>query len=312
MKKAFQYILIIVLFSTWGILLTNKESFRESFVGVKRKYIERPCSKPLEYSLGEVDSRFGITRDEFLNIARESEKVWEEGVGRNLLEYNPQAPFKLNLIFDERQFQTNESQNLEEKLENLGDQTKISSRQYESLKSDYEKRLAQYEKSVAEFSADFQDYQKEVKYWNSRGGAPEDEYEKLQKKQKELDGIQKQLEKERKNLKASIDKINTSVQKTNQAISTYNRDLETYQNKYGGEREFEKGLYDGTGISIYEFREKTDLKLTLIHEMGHSLEIGHLENPQSIMYYLLGEQDLENPKLTEEDLVALKKVCGLD
>jgi len=50
--------------------------------------------------------------------------------------------------------------------------------------------------------------------------------------------------------------------------------------------------------------------LALAHELGHTLGIGHVDNPQSVMYYLMGEQDLKNPHLTKEDLDALKNVCA--
>jgi len=51
--------------------------------------------------------------------------------------------------------------------------------------------------------------------------------------------------------------------------------------------------------------------LTLIHELGHALGLNHLENPQAFMYYLMGEQGMENPSLTAEDLQALKEACQL-
>jgi hypothetical protein len=75
MKKFFQYLLLIVLFSVLGIILTNQEAFREEFQKLRRQYIDRPCSKPIVYSIGTIDSGFNISQDEFLKVTEQAEKI---------------------------------------------------------------------------------------------------------------------------------------------------------------------------------------------------------------------------------------------
>src|SRR3990172_11487295 len=58
---------------------------------------------PLTYAVGEVDPRFGISRERLLALAEEARKIWEDGAGRGLLQHNETSNFKLNLIFDWRQ-----------------------------------------------------------------------------------------------------------------------------------------------------------------------------------------------------------------
>ena len=54
-------------------------------------------------------------------------------------------------------------------------------------------------------------------------------------------------------------------------------------------------------------RDGTAPARVLVHELGHALGIGHVENPDSIMYsYSIGE----TLTLSEEDLAALKEVCA--
>jgi len=122
----------------------------------------------------------------------------------------------------------------------------------------------------------------------------------------------KNLEEKRKALDVLRGKTNQAAKKVNSLAGNYNASLETYKSKFGLSREFEKGVFDGQAINIYEFEENSDLEMTIIHEMGHALGIEHLNNPDSIMYYLMGEQNLNNPKLTEEDLSALKSVCKIN
>ena len=77
-------------------------------------------------------------------------------------------------------------------------------------------------------------------------------------------------------------------------------------------RQFDQGDYDWTRINVYQFNGFDDLRLILAHEMGHALEIGHLENSKSNMYYLMDEQNLNADTVTQDDFQALQGACGLE
>ena len=47
------------------------------------------------------------------------------------------------------------------------------------------------------------------------------------------------------------------------------------------------------------------------HDFFEVLGLDHVENPKSVMYYLLSDQDLEHPALSREDLAELERVCGV-
>lgn len=312
MKKILQYILLFVLLSFSGIILadkTNRDSVKSTVENLAG--LNEPCSKPIEYSIGIVDPQFGIPKDTFIENVSQAEKIWEKEAGKELFTYNPEAEFKINLIFDERQQATNEAAELENKLEKLDLTHNSTLEEYNFLKSKYSQRLAEYELKVAEYEKRLKEYEKDVKYWNTHGGISEEEYQRLEKERKKLKNIYESLEKERKTINTLANKTNQTAKEENEIINKYNANLETYKSKFGETREFEKGVFDGNSINIYEFREKADLEMTIIHEFGHALGIDHLSNPNSIMYYAMGEQDLENPKLTEEDISALKNVCEI-
>ncbi len=65
-----------------------------------------------------------------------------------------------------------------------------------------------------------------------------------------------------------------------------------------GSKTFHKGLFSQNQIQIYGFTSFDDLRLTLAHEFGHSLGLKHTDDPKSLMYPLLREQDIHNFKLT--------------
>jgi len=318
MKRFLQYLLIIVFFSTAGIFLTKinaDKQISQTIKEVKGKIqnieniFEEPCSSPIKYSIGSIDSRFEVSKEEFLNIVDQAANVWETPIGKNLFEYDSESNFKINLIFDERQQQSIEYENLESELNNLESSRDALKKEYEELHKKYQKRLDNYDYIVVEYKKRSKEYNEEVNLWNKKGGAPKDIYDRLEEEKNELENLYDSIEKERAAINKLAGKTNDLAKKEGKLVRSYNDSVETYQSKYGQTNEFNKGIYDGQKIDIFQFREFSDLRLTLVHEMGHALGISHLENSKSIMYYLMGEQNMNNLVLSEEDLSAAKNVC---
>lgn len=268
-----------------------------------------PCTEPFLYAVGNVDSRFNLSANDVLAEAKEAERIWESQSGKNLFEYDPSADFKISLIFDERQLASIEEDKLAENLDQLEAVRKKITNQYESLSGTYAQKVAKYEADGAAYEKKLKEYNKKVKTWNENGGT-ENELENLKDEKNKLNDLYDKLEKERQELNDLVKKTNTLATQEQKVIKDYNANVSTYKNSYGAGREFEKGLYDGKEINIYQFKKLTDLRLTLVHEFGHALGIEHVKSPQSIMYYLLSDQDMENPTLSTEDLDELKTICN--
>ena len=66
-----------------------------------------------------------------------------------------------------------------------------------------------------------------------------------------------------------------------------------------------KGQFKDNQIFIYEFSSIDDLRLTLAHEFGHALGLKHTQDPKSLMYPRIKEQDAKDFKLTDTDLKLL-------
>lgn len=311
-KKFFQYLLLIILVSTSGIILTNREASRDFVYNIKRTYIDRPCTKPITYSIGNVDPKFNISQSDLQKVVLSAEDIWEKPIGRNLFQYDPNSQFKINMVYDQRQERTQESARMENDLKTLENSHEKIISQYENLSGAYKKRLDAYNKAAAQYEKDLADYNNEVDSWNAKGGAPSDVYDQLKKKKSNLQATFSKLEKERIAINNLIGQTNNLVEQEKNVVSDYNSSLSSYKNKYGQPTQFDKGVYDGTKIDIFQFNETGDLRLTVAHEFGHALDIDHLNDPQSLMFYLMGEQDLDNPHLSSEDIQALKQTCDIN
>lgn len=269
-----------------------------------------PCDRPIEYTLGNIDVRFGITEGAFLKEVVMAEKLWEETLGKNLFEYVPGALFQVNLVFDTRQERTIEAEKLELSLEETkGTQEELEQKQktvlarYEQARKAYESALSSFQKQLSAYNAD-------VEKWNKRGGAPPDVYEELGRVAQALETEGQTLEKKRLALNQLVKELNTFSTKTVALVEAYNQEVDQYVHRYGEPQEFDQGEYVGQEINIYQYDDLPHLRLVLVHELGHALGLGHGTDPQSIMFHLMKDQPLSPLTLSAEDREMLQSHCS--
>ena len=257
---------------------------------------------PVAYSLGQFDERFGISKERFLQIAEEAKKVWEDAAGKPLFNLHPEGAMKINLIFDWRQEQLLGAKKAKAMIDETG-------RSFDQLQSDYDERSGlldnsrrSFDETAQTYKIRLEEYNARVARWNESKDHTDSEYRALQSAGKEIEGEQNELEKKRSELNAQGEELNRFGEKLTELAQKHNLDVESFNGRYVQSRDFEKGLYDGKAINIYEFDREDDLKLALVHEFGHAIGMGHVENPKAIMYRKLAVQDLTAIRLTSDDL----------
>ncbi len=275
-----------------------------------------PCENPIAYTLGAFDTKFGISKSYFLSALAEAEAIWEKPFGKELFTYKEDdqkgGMLKINLVYDYRQEATS-------KLASLGIVVKDNRASYDMLKSKYEASKAEYAKEKTAFEARAaifnqkqEAYSKEVDFWNKKGGAPKAEYDRIEQERLELKAESDALQIIQKRLNEMVDEINAMVVVLNRLVSTLNLSVDKYNTTVESRGEsFEEGVYveDGASreIDVYEFSSRDKLVRVLAHELGHALDIEHVEDPKAIMYKL---NQGNNKTLTDADLSALNAKCG--
>lgn len=245
-----------------------------------------PCATPKTFSIGTIDPRFNISKDTLIADAQEAGSVWKNDEKIPLLKYDPTAKMTINMIYDQRQSLNSQINNLNSKVEE----------QKQNLKPE----IADYERRVAVFKQKSADLNNQIEYWNGKGGAPEDEYNKLNDQQKALQQEANQLQQMAATLNQSTDDYNSQIQNLDQKVNSYNQALQYKP---------EEGLYVREGrdehIEIYFNNTRQELIHTLAHEMGHAIGLQHNNNPDSIMYPSTTKAILPS----SDDLTALAEHC---
>jgi len=293
-----------------GLVFYFEKDINSAINNLSRKI--QPCSKPLEYSIGDFDKRFNLSQVDFLKAAAKAAQIWEDAAGKDLFSYSEGGALKINLIYDSRQAATDKLKKLGLNIHN--DQATYDSlkNKYNAFEKTYNSQKTELDNMIKYYEEQKVNYEAEVKAANKRGVSPE-EYAILEQERKDLNTLVESIKQKQTALNKTADDINAIASVINRLIRELNLTVGDY-NSIGASvaGEFQEGQYvrdvAGERINIYQFDSQELLIRVLAHELGHALGIDHLNNPKAIMYRL---NESGNEKITADDIAALKTVCRI-
>ncbi|HEX9059987.1 MAG TPA: matrixin family metalloprotease [Clostridia bacterium] len=265
---------ILILIVTIVVLIFVSQNISISF-----------CDYPILYKVGTVDTQFNLSNDKFLSDVKKAADIWNKAYGKDIFSYDPNGKLSINLIYDERQLINSNIINQEG--------------QVNKTQSALDSQVSQYKKDVIAFKMKLTDLNNQIDFWNQKGGAPQDVYDQLIQRQKDLQAEADRLNSIAKNLNLKTESLNAQIGKLNQSVVTFNRVIEQRP---------EEGIYfgDTNRIEIYYYVTQNELVRTIAHEIGHARGLEHTADPSSIMYPKTNQTIIP----TKEDLSELNSVCA--
>lgn len=273
-----------------------------------KKHFSTPCTEALPYTLGTVDAQFDIDNESVHAALTKAARVWNVAAGKEVLVYAPEDPdaIRVNLVYDKRQQTVETGADLDEQKATLD----VDRNSIQQTQARYDALEQAYAAAKASFEQRYQAYQQQVEQANASGGASKEEYKRLNALSLSLKAEQEALNQKVDELNSLANTLKSKVGMFNQGVEAMNSVVRTFNT--AANQDFDAGKYvrsaAGTRITIYAFDSEAALTLELTHEFGHALEIGHNENPESIMYAYAKAQKLV---LSAEDTAALEEACKL-
>lgn len=255
--------LVLLVLTITSLLFIAFSSERITANGIRNFLNYSVCNNPIPYRIGIIDSGYDLDSKSLKTITQKAADVWNDMAQKTLFFYDPRADFTVNLVYDNRQELTSQINQKENSLS--------------EKKADLKSREIAFNEDAQNFEKQVQEYKKTVSSWNSLGGAPPEEYDRLIETQNRLKAEAERLNQEAVVLNQSARDFNQDVGNLNQTINTFNNEISLRP---------EEGLYytDPQHIDIFFYADETELLHTLIHEFGHALTLDHADDKVSLMY----------------------------
>ncbi len=303
---------VVACLALIGVMVGTTESVRSAIT-------ENPCNLPVSYSIGAIDSRFGLEPATVRHAMRDAAAIWEAGTGDAIFfehqRGNGEADLLVTLVYDRRQ--------------QAADARRSAASGLEQARADLEQRQATHDAAIAGLdrdSAHFSekrrdlerlaaDYEQRVQAWNDRRTEhTADNHRALEAARTELNAAQQQFEQQRLQLNERSRALNAAAALLQRETDTLNRRIAEYNQAAEALSGFEVATYAEHGsertITVYRLDDPSELTLVLAHELGHALGIDHVDSASAIMASSLSAANRGRMTLSALDLAALERTCS--
>lgn len=269
------------------------------------------CATPITLRIGTVDPEFQVAPASLEDALRKAASEWNSATGQERFIVSTSDGVAVNFLFDGRQAELDQlkatEHQLDEEIARLSKERsdrERESRDIERLMGIFKEEQTHYEQLVAAHNAGVSRAQE--------GGAPDSETLAIVREQeRRLNELRAGLEASNQRIKQKVDEYNQRALITQQEGESLREKIallkEQFPPRLIREAEHRKGAFVNE-INVYTLSDARDLHYTLLHELGHTLGLGHANGTGAVMSPIreLGSLIYH---LTPSDIDAAHKLC---
>ena len=270
-----------------------------------------PCATPITVSIGTIDPEFKIERGTLEVALRNATTEWNTATGREWFIVSPSEGIAINLLFDGRQADLDELKEaeraLDEEVSRLTHAQEEHNREFQEVQATiarFNQEREHYANSVATFNAD-------VTRAQNAGSIDNDLANSFRQREEQLSILRRSVEAFADRLKKLVDESNQRALSTQHEGERLNQKITQLKERFPPrlirEAEHRKGAFVNE-INVYTVASERDLHSALLHELGHTLGLGHTSERGAIMSPVR-EVGSTQYTLTTADIAAARKIC---
>ena len=261
--------------------------------------ITHPFDTRLRYRIAEIDPRFKLSPEQVKSISLQATQIWKDGTGQDYFVYDDNAKLSIHLIYDERQFESEQRRAHIRQLEANQKLWLNKKQQLDQIEQQMllNKQFLQHKQQ--QLDQQIQHYHQEMRQYNTAQHA-----DYFQQQQRALQHNIQALQQEINQYNQQIVQLNQQIDQLNSLDQQLDNSVQQFKQRFQPHL-FHKGLFNGKQIMVYEFASEADLRLTLAHELGHALGLQHANDPHALMYPMLQQQNVNNFRLSAADKALL-------
>jgi len=276
-----------------------------------------PCSEPLTYTVGHIDTRFSVSEDDIHTAMKKAGTLWSDAAQKTLLKQaEDDGSIMVRFVYDEEQEMADNELRARERIRSEQGVLDNMQSSYDRDRDLFDRRSEKYLNMAKETTEKLNVLNEWVRQINTTGGFSDEEKKEYEQRKAATEQMQRKVLDERAALDRKANSINREIERINKKIEENNRLIDRYNEEFAGESRFTKATFQRVGnggvITVNQFLSKSELPLVLAHEIGHALGLNHVSNPKSVMFSKMGGQQLyPSVQLSAEDKQAIQNRCGL-
>lgn len=301
-RLVFFGLLLMAGYLWWATLSSKQQVLPEVLKQAAEKAMQQQlCQTPVLWRIGQLDPAFDLTLEQAEQAAHNAAMQWNKAFDKELFRYDSLDGFPINFRYDQRQQQMLQQAMLERNIQRydatIDRRAAALQRQSEQLVQSQQR----FEQQNAQFAADIAAFEQQAATANSANVAA------LQQQQQRLQQRQQQLQQQARQLNEQQAQLQREQQYLNDTVADRNALLPAQQELLAAEVGLMEVLNGKRTMTIFAYNSAATLQLTIAHEFGHALGLGHTDDSASVMHFALNPQQAS---LTAEDIAALAQQCG--